>query len=87
MASRRSEEEAMTTEHPRMNGPPISDRVLSETRALCPTCLRVVAGRNIERDGKVYLSRSCSEHGEFDSLVLSDATWWEWSRRFIRPGR
>ena len=62
-------------------------RVLAETRALCPRCLRVVAGRNIERNGKVYLSRSCPEHGDSESLVLSDASWWEWSRRFIRPGR
>jgi uncharacterized radical SAM superfamily Fe-S cluster-containing enzyme len=54
---------------------------------LCPACLRVVPGANIERDGKVYLQRTCPQHGVRESLVLSDATWWEWSRRFIRPGR
>jgi len=46
-----------------------------------------VPGRNVEREGKVYLRRSCPEHGDTESLVLSDALWWEWSRRFIRPGR
>jgi len=63
------------------------ERILAQTRALCPTCLRVVPGTTVESGGKVYLNRSCPEHGGFSSLVLSDATWWEWSRRFIRPGR
>jgi len=66
---------------------PHRDRRLAETRALCPGCLRVVPGENLERDGKVILRRTCPDHGTFESLVLSDASWWEWSRRFIRPGR
>jgi uncharacterized radical SAM superfamily Fe-S cluster-containing enzyme len=65
----------------------MTERILGETQALCPKCLRVVASRNVARDGKVYLSRFCPEHGNSESLVLSDASWWEWSRRFIRPGR
>ena len=77
----------MTTEVRNSDGPRSAERVLNETRALCPTCLRVVPGRNLERGGKVYLARSCPEHGTSQSLVLSDASWWEWSRRFIRPGR
>lgn len=62
-------------------------RVLAPTRALCPTCLRVLDGENVARDGKVYLRRTCPEHGTAETLVLSDASWWEWSRRFLRPGR
>jgi len=63
------------------------ERTLAETRALCPTCLRVLDARNVERDGKVYLYRTCPAHGPAETLVLSDASWWEWSRRFLRPGR
>ena len=77
----------MMTDLPRTDVPPITEHVLNETRALCPVCLRVAPGRNLQRDDKVYLSRSCPEHGTSESLVLSDASWWEWSRRFIRPGR
>src|SRR6266536_6318580 len=72
--------EPVTTAPPR-------DRLLAETRALCPRCLGVVPGENLERDGKVILRRTCLDHGTFESMVLSDASWWEWSRRFIRPGR
>jgi hypothetical protein len=61
--------------------------ILAETQALCPSCLRVLPARNVARDGKVYLDRTCPEHGRAVSLVLSDASWWEWSRRFLRPGR
>jgi uncharacterized radical SAM superfamily Fe-S cluster-containing enzyme len=61
--------------------------VLATTRALCPVCLAVCPGQTIERDGKVILRRSCPTHGIGESLVLSDAAWWRWSRKFIRPGR
>lgn len=61
--------------------------MLSHTQALCPTCLRVVDATNVERDGRVYLRRTCPEHGRAETLVLSDASWWRWSRRFVRPGR
>jgi 7,8-dihydro-6-hydroxymethylpterin dimethyltransferase len=63
------------------------DAVLSETSALCPTCLRLLPARTVERDGKVWLERSCPTHGPSTTLVVSDAAWWHWSRRFVRPGR
>jgi hypothetical protein len=62
-------------------------RVLAHTKALCPTCLRLLPAETIERDGKVFLSRECDRHGRTETLVLSDARWWHWSRRFARPGR
>ncbi|MGH9133840.1 MAG: hypothetical protein ACRDZZ_07885 [Ilumatobacteraceae bacterium] len=64
-----------------------ADNVLAATRALCPTCLRVVEAETIERDGQVWLVRTCADHGRAESLVLGDADWWRWSRKFLRPGR
>jgi uncharacterized radical SAM superfamily Fe-S cluster-containing enzyme len=64
-----------------------ADTVLTSTRALCPVCLMVCPGQVIDRDGKVVLRRTCPAHGTRESLVLSDAEWWRWSRKFIRPGR
>ena len=50
-----------------------STRPLSQpTRTLCPTCLRPVSGTTFERDGKVYLRRTCPEHGRSVALVSSD---------------
>jgi uncharacterized radical SAM superfamily Fe-S cluster-containing enzyme len=64
-----------------------ADRVLAETRALCPVCLRVIQGETLERDGRVYLRRACPQHGTQESLILSDAEWWKRSRRFVTAGR
>lgn len=63
------------------------DEVLAVTRALCPECLAVCPAETVERDGRVLLVRRCPAHGTRESLVLSDASWWRWSRRFLRPGR
>jgi uncharacterized radical SAM superfamily Fe-S cluster-containing enzyme len=61
--------------------------LLAETQALCPHCLEVREAVAVERDGKVWLRRDCPDHGTVETLVLSDAAWWRWSRRFVRPGR
>ena len=65
----------------------MSDLLLARTRALCPVCLRVVDGETVERNGQVWLVRTCAEHGPAESLILGDAEWWRWSRKFLRPGR
>lgn len=61
--------------------------VLTETRALCPTCLDVLPARTVTHGGKVWLRRTCDTHGFSETLVLSDVEWWRWSRRFVTPGR
>lgn len=58
-----------------------------DTEALCPTCMRVVPGATVVRNGRVELERTCPAHGTSSHLLLSDAEWWRWSRRFLRPGR
>lgn len=63
------------------------DEVLAVTQALCPVCLAVCPGETIDRAGRVVLRRTCPTHGLRESLVLSDASWWRWSRKFVRPGR
>ena len=65
----------------------LAGTVLATTQALCPSCLVVLPATTLERDGKVFLRRRCAEHGVAESLVLSDASWWRWSRQFVRPGR
>ena len=65
----------------------MTTEVLAETRALCPTCLDVLPAQTVEREGKVCLQRTCEVHGSAETLVLSDAEWWKWSRSFVKPGR
>ena len=48
------------------------DHLLKPTRTLCPVCLKPAAGATYEREGKVYLRRTCPKHGTIDALVCSD---------------
>jgi len=45
---------------------------LHDTTALCPTCLKPVPGRVVQRKGKVYLQRECRDHGPVEALISSD---------------
>jgi uncharacterized radical SAM superfamily Fe-S cluster-containing enzyme len=39
------------------------------TRSICPTCRRVIDAHILLRDEKVYMRKSCPEHGVFESMV------------------
>jgi 7,8-dihydro-6-hydroxymethylpterin dimethyltransferase len=52
------------------------------TTTLCPFCSRLLPGDVFGRDGAVYLSRLCPEHGDIEALVCSDTNWFEGLRRF-----
>ena len=72
----------MTVAAPRLR----SHRFLGMTQSLCPTCYAVVEAKIIERDGRVYFQKFCSEHGERIDFVCSDAAWFD-RLEFNVPGR
>jgi len=47
--------------------------LIKKTRSLCPTCNTVIEAEIVEEDGKIWLKRSCPEHGSFRNLYWSDA--------------
>jgi len=47
--------------------------LIKRTRSLCPVCNTVVDAEVTEEDGKIWLERSCPEHGKFTNLYWSDA--------------
>ena len=47
----------------------------SFSRTTCPVCTKLVDGQRIIRDGKVYLRKQCSEHGQSEALISGDADW------------
>lgn len=58
----------------------------SYSRALCPTCSRLVDGVRIIRSGKVFLRRHCPTHGPAEALISGDTDWFLRSLTFIKPG-
>lgn len=47
--------------------------LVKKTRSLCPACSSVVAAEIVEEEGKIWLRRTCPEHGSFRHLYWSDA--------------
>ena len=42
---------------------------LENTISLCPVCLKRIAARRVEKNNRVYLEKTCPEHGEFKVLI------------------
>ena len=49
------------------------------TQSICPECNRILPAEIFERDGKVYFSKTCPEHGECEELYFGS---YEMYRRF-----
>jgi uncharacterized radical SAM superfamily Fe-S cluster-containing enzyme len=47
--------------------------LIKKTRGLCPTCNSVLEAEIVEEEGKIWLIRTCPEHGTFRHLYWSDA--------------
>ncbi len=46
-----------------------SERVVRETKSVCPTCLEVIDAQLVERDDTIWMQKSCKEHGECETIV------------------
>ena len=46
-----------------------SDNVIRETSSVCPRCLAPVKADIVEREGAVYMVKTCRLHGDFQLLV------------------
>ncbi|MCD6461164.1 MAG: radical SAM protein [Thermoplasmata archaeon] len=44
-----------------------------KTQSLCPECLKIIEADVYEEDGKVWMKKTCPEHGEFKDIYWSDA--------------
>ena len=46
--------------------------LIKKTKSLCPACKAVVPARIVEEDGKIWIKRTCPEHGTFRDIYWSD---------------
>ncbi len=49
---------------------------IENTTGLCPECLRPVPAEIIEKDGGIYLRKTCPQHGPEETLISSDGKWY-----------
>ncbi|HZF51911.1 MAG TPA: radical SAM protein [Polyangiaceae bacterium] len=55
------------------------------TVSICPTCHTTVPASIKEKDNKIFMSKSCPEHGRFKSIIASDARWYHDAQRQTAP--
>lgn len=51
-------------------------RRIKTTTSLCPACRAQVPAEVVERDGAVWLDKTCPEHGRFQVKINSDRRWY-----------
>ncbi|MCF4114576.1 radical SAM protein [Dethiosulfovibrio acidaminovorans] len=66
----------------------MEDREIGRTESLCPECLRRIPATRIRRGSRVFLEKTCPEHGDFSSVIWRGHTPMEdWYRRLNRSPR
>jgi 7,8-dihydro-6-hydroxymethylpterin dimethyltransferase len=40
-----------------------------DTWSVCPVCLKRIAARRVKKDDGIFLSKTCPEHGDFESII------------------
>jgi 7,8-dihydro-6-hydroxymethylpterin dimethyltransferase len=60
---------------------------IKDTRSLCPECIKIIPAEIFERDGKVWISKSCPEHGDFEELYWGDYEMYKKATRFAHDGK
>lgn len=59
---------------------------LKETTSICPICFRVIKATIYQCDGKVFIQKSCPEHGSYEDLYWSDYEQYMRVQKFRRDG-
>ncbi|HEX3643660.1 MAG TPA: radical SAM protein [Ktedonobacteraceae bacterium] len=56
------------------------------TNSLCPICLKVIQAKVILQNNKVYMLKTCPEHGAMRTLPSSDAAYYLSQSQYNKPG-
>ena len=50
-----------------------NERLLAVTESLCPVCLQRIAAERVERNGRVFLKKTCPQHGAYEVCIWQGA--------------
>ncbi len=64
-----------------------SKKVLSRTTSVCPECLKILKADIFERDGKVWIEKTCPEHGRCEELYWGSSEMYRKAKRFASDGK
>ncbi|MBE8538649.1 tetraether lipid synthase Tes [Geoglobus acetivorans] len=56
------------------------------TKSLCPECLRIIDARVYEEDGRVMISKTCPDHGDFEDVYWGDSRMFNRAMKYAHDG-
>ncbi len=59
------------------NPPKLAGNMIRRTQSICPDCNRLLPATIFEREGKVYMSKVCPDHGEVEELYFGSYTMYQ----------
>ncbi len=57
-----------------------------KTRSVCPECGKILDASVFEKDGKVYMEKTCPDHGHFCDMYWSDAKMYAKAEKYAHDG-
>lgn len=64
-----------------------NDKILEQdVISLCPVCLKRIKGEKVINQGKVFLKKSCEEHGFFECLIEENVEYYTNRYEYDKPG-
>jgi 7,8-dihydro-6-hydroxymethylpterin dimethyltransferase len=62
-------------------------RFIRQTQSICPDCNKILPAIVFERDNKVFMTKTCPEHGETEELYFGDYQMYAKFARFWKDGK
>jgi len=64
---------------------PLKEKLITETKSVCPECdiINVLPAKIIEKQGKVFIQKTCPLHGSFEELYWGSADYYYRARDFL----
>ncbi len=57
---------------------------LSDTKSICPVCLKTIPAQRVSENGKIYLEKECAEHGFYRALIWDkEESYYTWRSQEI----
>ena len=65
----------------------VESKLIRETRSICPVCNRILPATVFDRDGKIWMAKTCPEHGEIEELYFGSADMYYKFAEFTHNGK
>jgi len=62
-------------------------KILKKTKSICPECNKILDATVFEKQGKVFISKKCPKHGDFEDVYWSSYEMYKNAAKFAHDGK